>query len=172
LRPSFEWRLEARRSAGRVWAPRLDRLRWQATAAARTALRDRCAWRVLWTCPVCHESGASDPARQAGTLVLYERYIQAGRRPELRPLVGAWNAELAGLVARELERCGYPHQGDLARVLMAAADGVLIDLLISGIHDAPARAAASLAGLLAALRAGGAVAQLSGRGWRSRGSDW
>jgi hypothetical protein len=46
---------------------------------------------------------------------------------------------------------------------MAAVDGVLIDMLGSGVHDAPARATAALAGLLA---------KLSGRGRGSRGTGW
>lgn len=99
-------------------------------------------------------AGSEETADQAGMLLFYERYIQAGRRPELRPLVASWNAELAGLVAGALERGGYPHEGDLPRVLMAAVDGLLIDLLVCGAEDAPARAAAGLASLLAELRGG------------------
>ena len=66
----------------------------------------------------------------------------------------AWNAELAGLVAEALERCGYPHRGDLPRVLIAVVDGLLIDLFVSGASDAPARAATGLASLLGDLREG------------------
>lgn len=96
-------------------------------------------------------AGTPAPGGQAGLLLFYERYLQAGRRPGLRPLVAAWNAELAGLVAGVLRRCGYPHRGELPRALLAAIDGLLIDRLVTGAPDAPAGAAQALAELLAGL---------------------
>jgi DNA-binding transcriptional regulator YbjK len=97
-------------------------------------------------------AGEPAPAGPAGMLLFYERYLQAGRRPRLRPLVAAWNQELTGLLGGVLRRTGYPGHGEMPRALLAAVDGLLIDLLVTGAPDAPARAATALAGLLAALR--------------------
>jgi DNA-binding transcriptional regulator YbjK len=97
-------------------------------------------------------AGAPEPAGPAGMLLFYERYLQAGRRPRLRPLVAGWNQKLAGLLGGLLRRGGFPGHGDLPRTLLATIDGLLIDLLVTGEPDAQARAATALAGLLAALR--------------------
>jgi DNA-binding transcriptional regulator YbjK len=141
------------RALGRLARRHLDHARALASSFPPVPPGSQAQPRELASRLIALVTGTLKPAVQAGMLPFYERYIQAGRRPELRPLVGAWNAELAALVASELERCGYPHQGDLPRVLVAAVDGVLIDVLGSGVHDPPERATAALAGLLAKLRA-------------------
>lgn len=86
-----------------------------------------------------------DPAR---LLTVYERYVQAGRHPHLRPVVRAWTDQLAELVGVVLERAGYPAERPLARTLVALVDGLLLDALIEGRHDTPARAAEALSALL------------------------
>jgi DNA-binding transcriptional regulator YbjK len=142
------------RALGRVARRHLDQARALASSFPPVAPGSRVQPEELASRLIALVTGTREPSVQAGMPPFPERCIQAGRRPRLRPPVGAWNAELAGLIASELERCGYPHQGDLPRVLMAAVDGVVIDVLGSGVRNAPAAATAALAGLLTRLRAG------------------
>jgi DNA-binding transcriptional regulator YbjK len=143
------------RALGRLARGHLERARALASSFPPAPPGSRVPPEELASRLIALVIGSREPADQAGMLPLHERYIQAGRRPGLRPLVGAWNAELAGLVAETLERCGYPHQGDLPRVLMATVDGLLIDQLAAGAQDAPAGARAGLASLLGQLREAG-----------------
>ncbi len=142
------------RALGRLARRHLDRARALASAFPPVTPGAQAPPGELAGRLIALVTGSEEAADQAGTLLFYERYVQAGRRPQLRPLVDAWNAELAGLVAEALERCGYPHRGDLPRVLIAVVDGLLIDLFVSGASDAPARAATGLASLLGDLREG------------------
>jgi Tetracyclin repressor-like, C-terminal domain len=82
---------------------------------------------------------------------LDERYLQAGRQPQLRPVVAGWTAELVELVGEALRRGGRRHQPPLARQLVATADGLLLSLLVEGDPDPQAAATTALARLLAAL---------------------
>ena len=97
-------------------------------------------------------TGQDEPADPAGLLTAYERYVEAGRQPRLRPLVRAWNAELIELAGEVLRRRGYPHRGELPRLLVALIDGLLITLLVEGDEHAPAAVRASLARALTDLR--------------------
>jgi DNA-binding transcriptional regulator YbjK len=91
-----------------------------------------------------------DPAR---LLTFYERYLQAGRQPRLRPIVAGWTAELVELVGEALRRGGRRHDPPLARQLVATVDGLLLSALVEGDPDPQAAATAGLTGLLAALPA-------------------
>jgi DNA-binding transcriptional regulator YbjK len=91
----------------------------------------------------------TDPA---WLLTFYERYVQAGRHPALRQMVRGWTAELAQLASIVLERSGYPPDRELARLLIGAIDGLLLDALIDGNRTAPSIAAAGVAGLLQRLQ--------------------
>jgi DNA-binding transcriptional regulator YbjK len=82
---------------------------------------------------------------------LYERFLQAGRRPVVRPVVRAWNIGLVELLAELLDRTGgtQPLASDAgpaggaaaersggdegpARLLLALADGILLSELAEG----------------------------------------
>lgn len=65
-------------------------------------------------------------------LCFYERFIQAGRHPHLRPLVRGWNAEVAALVGEALRRLGHPHDPERSRQLLSVLDGLLINRLVEG----------------------------------------
>jgi DNA-binding transcriptional regulator YbjK len=65
--------------------------------------------------------------RRGRTLALYELYLYAARRPELRETAGAWLEPLTE-IARTFT--GDPHK---ARLLVAALDGLLMQALI-GAH--------------------------------------
>lgn len=75
-------------------------------------------------------------------LTTYERMVQAGREPRLGPLVREWNAEVEGLLERALVRLGRPARPGLARLLLAATDGLLIAALVEGEDPVPSAAAA------------------------------
>ena len=65
-------------------------------------------------------------------LVMYERYLEAGRHPPLRPLVVAYNDELAALAQDVLRRGGLPCTQQHARLALAVVDGALITALAEG----------------------------------------
>ncbi|WFE27440.1 TetR family transcriptional regulator [Solwaraspora sp. WMMD791] len=110
---------------------------------------------------------AADPP-PAQVAALYERFLQAGRRPAVREMVRDWNAALAGLIDDLLRRAealpapptdvgGAPSEldGDVggapsvtARTVLALADGMLLAELAEGnataLHQARHRLAAVL----------------------------
>jgi len=94
--------------------------------------------------------GTDAPSRQL--LLLYERYLEAGRHDRLRPFVVASNERLCALVREVLLRAGLPAgQGD-ARLVLAVADGAAVTALAEGTApDAAVRT--SLGRLLRLLRA-------------------
>ncbi|MGB8020641.1 MAG: TetR family transcriptional regulator [Candidatus Nanopelagicales bacterium] len=80
--------------------------------------------------------GADEASAQM--LLMYERYLDAGRHQRLRPVVVAWNARLEELVYRVLLHAGLPADGGLPRLVIAVADGVAVTALAEGtsVHDA------------------------------------
>ena len=74
--------------------------------------------------------GADTPTPQV--LLLYERYLEAGRHPRLRSVVETWNSRLRELVADVLRRAGLPADEDTARLVLALADGVAVTALAEG----------------------------------------
>lgn len=72
-------------------------------------------------------------------LVMYERYLEAGRHPHLRGVVKAYNDHVIALILDVLRRGGMPADPDSARLLLAVVDGSIISSLAEGI--APASAA-------------------------------
>jgi DNA-binding transcriptional regulator YbjK len=80
--------------------------------------------------------------------VMYERYLEAGRHPPLRPLVVAYNDELATLAQEVLQRGGLPSSQQNARLALAVVDGALITALAEGQQPTPT-AAKALATLIA-----------------------
>ena len=94
-------------------------------------------------------SGGAGQRGRGALLTFYERYAQAGRRPQLRGPVRAANEELTGLLAECLGRMGHPADPDLARLVMAAADGLLLAGLVEGAADPAEDAAGGVARILA-----------------------
>lgn len=85
----------------------------------------------------------------AGLASFYERYMQAGRVPALRPLISGWNSELRSLVRQALERCGRPVTSSRAHLLLAVLDGLVVTAVAEGVQDPVATAVRPLARLLA-----------------------
>lgn len=79
------------------------------------------------------------PEGGADLLAVYERYLEAGRHPHLRPLVLAVDEQLDGLVGQVLGRGGLPGGPATARTVLALVDGALLRALGEG---RPARPAA------------------------------
>ena len=92
--------------------------------------------------------GIDAPAPQL--LLVYERCLEAGRHPRLRPLVAAWNARLADLVREVLLRAGLPAGAGDVELVLGLADGVAMGALAEGRPADPAVRAA-LGRLLAVL---------------------
>lgn len=87
------------------------------------------------------------PGDRAGTaqlLCFYERFIQSGRHPHLRPLVRAWNDQVAELVAEALRRLGHARDAEASRRLLSVLDGLLINRLAEGDDQAPAAVRADI----------------------------
>jgi DNA-binding transcriptional regulator YbjK len=80
--------------------------------------------------------------------VMYERYLEAGRHPPLRPLVVAYNDELAILTQEVLQRGGLPCSQQNARLALAVVDGAVITALAEG--QPPTRTAAKALATLVA----------------------
>ncbi len=68
--------------------------------------------------------GADAPRQQI--LLMYERYLEAGRHQRLRPVLAAWNAALKEVVREVLTRADLPAEKDDARLVLAVADGVAV----------------------------------------------
>jgi len=99
--------------------------------------------------------GADAPSPQV--LVMYERYLEAGRHSRLRTLVAAWNAQLTELVQQVLLRAAIPVEDDSAGLVLALADGVAVTALAEGTSP-DAAVGAALTRLLPLLAAGPARA--------------
>ncbi|MFF2299328.1 TetR/AcrR family transcriptional regulator [Arthrobacter sp. NPDC058127] len=73
---------------------------------------------------------------------VYERYIQSGRHPELRPLIARYNAELVDLVRRILALNGRIARPEIAQAVLAVVDGTVVYRLAAGDSPVPAAIAA------------------------------
>jgi len=82
--------------------------------------------------------------RDAGQdgLALYERYLEAGRRPHLRTVVAAYNHEVDLILREVLRRGGLPHDMRTARLLLAQVDGAMLRALAEGVDPVPVALAA------------------------------
>jgi DNA-binding transcriptional regulator YbjK len=65
-------------------------------------------------------------------LLVYERYLEAGRHERLRPLVAESNARLVDLVRELLRRADLPADPAEARLVLAVTDGAIVTALAEG----------------------------------------
>jgi DNA-binding transcriptional regulator YbjK len=107
--------------------------------------------------PSHEESRAPDPhaAERAALLATYALMLEAARRPALQALSLNWSDAYRETIGELLRRAGSGRAADDARILMAAADGLLIDRLASG-TEADLDPRAELEHLTHALLAAGA----------------
>lgn len=83
---------------------------------------------------------------------MYERFLEAGRRPDLRPLVVAANDDVVRLLGQVLHRAGLP--ADEARLVLATVDGLLLAALAEGSARPGASVQAALSRLVGLLPRG------------------
>ena len=68
---------------------------------------------------------------------IYERYLQAGKRPELRRVISEYNSALADLVARVLELNGWDTTPVAVNSVLAVVDGTVVYQLAAGQAPVP-----------------------------------
>ncbi len=79
---------------------------------------------------------------EAAVLTMYERFLQAGRSPALRPVVTAYGARLDRLLLAVLRRGSPGADEDAARRVLATLDGTVLRALAEGRPVLPAAIAA------------------------------
>lgn len=118
-----------------------DAVRGASRAWTRATLPDELAGLVEDACTVRRENAVVDGAL----------WVEALRRPELRPVAQRWIDEYAGFLAEVLRNVGAPGTDGDARLLGAAIDGLIShNLVATGPFDR-VRVAAQLTRLVAAL---------------------
>ena len=75
-------------------------------------------------------------------LTMYERFLQAGRSPHLRPVVTAYGARLDAVLLEVLRRGAPGADADAVRRVLAALDGTVLRALAEGRPVVPAATAA------------------------------
>lgn len=84
----------------------------------------------------------SRPIEAGDLLVLYDRYLEAGRHIYLQPAVRSHNEGLDGLLLEVLNRAGLEPDPGTARALLALVDGAILRALAEGADPAPPTLAA------------------------------
>lgn len=125
-----------------------DRLgqRWLARATAHLEPLPRELDRHQAADAIVAVMTATSGDRDAGVndlLVMYERYLEAGRYPALRTAVAAYDGRLAALVEEIVRRAGLSPDPTVTRLLLAVADGVMISALAHGEHETSVKEQAS-----------------------------
>lgn len=92
--------------------------------------------------------GPASPSDFDAVLVRYERFVAAGRRPWLGPLMRELRAELDELLASMARKCGRSDSADELARLVAVVDGAVISALIESHPDPRAAARRMLLPLL------------------------
>ena len=68
---------------------------------------------------------------------IYERYLQAGRHPELRAVITSYNDVLADLIARVLSLNGRAATEQGVKAVLAVVDGTVVYQLAAGQSPVP-----------------------------------
>jgi DNA-binding transcriptional regulator YbjK len=68
---------------------------------------------------------------------IYERYLQAGKHPELRTVITNYNSVLADLVARVLALNGWVTTSQGVKAVLAVVDGAVVYQLAAGQSPVP-----------------------------------
>jgi DNA-binding transcriptional regulator YbjK len=68
---------------------------------------------------------------------IYERYLQAGKHPELRSVITNYNRLLADLVARVLALNGWVTSSEGVKAVLAVVDGAVVYQLAAGQPPVP-----------------------------------
>jgi hypothetical protein len=71
-------------------------------------------------------------ASRGSLTAAYALWLEGARRPRLRAVARQWTEAYVRATAELLVRAGDTHPQDNARLLIAAADGLLVEQLASG----------------------------------------
>ena len=115
--------------------------------------------------------GADAPSVQL--LLLYERYLDAGRHERVRPLVTAYNDRVRGFLREVLRRSGSPAGDGEVQLVLSVVDGAAVTALAEGRQPGTAARSAldHLLQLLVGSRRPVAVDVAAARVSDSRGPD-
>ena len=113
----------------------------------RIRSRRQLAEAILRVATLAPATGA--PTEPDTQLALYERYLEAARHPQLRPIIIEFDEELDAVLAEVLRRGGVPSSRATARLVLAVVDGALLRALAEG--QPPTAATAPLTHLLRSL---------------------
>lgn len=113
---------------------------------------------VLVAAGLTDVAGDGEAADGQVLLAVYERYLEAGRHPQLRPLVAAYNAQVDQLIQEVLTRGGVREGADVPALTLAQVDGAVLRALAEGAAPVPAARAAATAVVRLLIRADAANA--------------
>jgi DNA-binding transcriptional regulator YbjK len=91
-------------------------------------------------------------ASRGSLTAAYALWLEGARRPRLRAVAEEWTAAYQRATAELMARAGDPDANESARLLVAAADGLLVEQLASGGDSDLAAPLRRLAGALAGAR--------------------
>ncbi len=91
-----------------------------------------------------------EPSSRASLMASYALLLEAARRPALQELARRWTAAYLDTIGRLLQRAGAARPREDARLILAAADGLLLEQLATGDADDPRPALAHLLHVLVA----------------------
>jgi TetR/AcrR family transcriptional regulator, regulator of biofilm formation and stress response len=89
-----------------------------------------------------------EPANRASLMATYALMLEAARRPALQDLARRWTDAYLETIGELLARAGSARPRDDARLILAAADGLLLEQLAAGDADDPRPALAHLIHIL------------------------
>jgi DNA-binding transcriptional regulator YbjK len=89
-----------------------------------------------------------EPANRASLMATYALLLEAARRPALQELARHWTDAYLETIGDLLQRAGSARPRDDARLILAAADGLLLEQLAAGDADDPRPALARLIQIL------------------------
>jgi DNA-binding transcriptional regulator YbjK len=89
-----------------------------------------------------------EPSRRASMMASYALVLEAARRPAMQELARRWTATYLETVGELLQRAGSARPREDARLILSAADGLLLEQLAAGDAEDPRPALARLVHIL------------------------
>jgi DNA-binding transcriptional regulator YbjK len=89
-----------------------------------------------------------EPSSRASLMVTYALLLEAARRPALQELARRWTDAYLETIGELLDRAGSARPREDARLILAAADGLLLEQLAAGEAEDPRPALARLVHIL------------------------
>ncbi len=89
-----------------------------------------------------------EPSSRASLMATYALLLEAARRPALQKLARRWTDAYLHTIGELLQHAGSPRSRDDAQLILAAADGLLLEQLATGEADDPRPVLARLVRIL------------------------